>query len=498
MFTQDARFGQTAGLTCRTVGGLWLAVPAGVMAAPGRSGRLVGRYGAWVPPAAFASFSYRSFRFFWFGGFVANGARFSQYVAIPAVMWELTNSPGWVGLAGFAQFVPMALIAPVAGLLADHYPRRSLLLVTQSLMAIAALILAVAWWQGLRSPVAFVVLAGLTGVVSGLNLPAWQAFVSELVPQELLLNAVTLNSAQFNCSRVVGPMLGGIIVATAGPATAFAVSGAGCVAVLFALGCIESRKVLGARSALNMRPLSNIVAVVRYVRARRGLTVAISSVAVIGSLGLPVQVLMVVFAEDVFDRGPSGYGFMLTIVGIGAVAATPVVASLGGRVRRSRIQRVALVIYGCAILGLSVAPSFGMFLVPLMFVGVAHLTSASALNTTVQMQVDEDMRAQVLSLYVMVLMTSNPIGQLALGQLIELIGAREAFAVYGVALLVITALLHVLKWLNDMDVAVGSYSPDVVPEAHPTTPSPPSPPRPQGRVTQGRVTQGRVNGRVAR
>ncbi len=426
-----------------------------------------------MPPAAFASFSHREYRFFWVGGFVANAARFSQYVALPAVIWDLTRSPGWVGFAGFAQFVPMAVVAPVAGLMADHYRRRRLLLVTQSVMGTVAMSLAVAWWQGVRSPVAYVVLATLTGFASGFNLPVWQAFVSELVPRELLLNAVTLNSAQFNCSRVVGPMLGGIIVAGVGPAEAFAVAGAGCVAVLFALAFIESREPAAAGAALGMRPIRNIVAVVGYVRERRGLTAAFGMVAVIGMLGLPVQVLMVVFAEDVFDRGPGGYGFMLTMVGAGAVLTTPIVASLGGRVPRSRIQRAALVMYGCAILGLAAAPSFGAFLVPLMLVGAAHLTSASALNTTVQLQVDEERRAQVIGLYVMVLMTSNPLGQLALGQLIELIGARAAFAAFGAALLATTALLHALAWLDRMDAEVGTYSPGVVPEAHPTTPSPP-------------------------
>ena len=157
--------------------------------------------------------------------------------------------------------------------------------------------------------------------------------------------------------------------------------------------------------------------------------------------------LAVVFAEDVFNRGPGGFGIMLTMVGAGAVAATPVVATLGGRVPRSQIQRAALVLYGAAVLGLAVAPTFLSFLVPLVFIGAAHLTSASSLNTAVQLQVDEERRAQVLSLYVMVLMSANPLGQLALGQLIELIGARPAFGAYGATLLAGTALLHALRAL---------------------------------------------------
>lgn len=443
------------------------------MVAPAiRSGRRC-RYGARVPPAAFVSFGHRSFRYFWFGGFLANSARFFQHVALPVVMWDLTQSPGWVGLMGFVQFGPMALTAPAAGVLADHFPRRKYLMVTQSLMGATAVVMAVAWMQGVRSPVAYLVLAGLSGLASGLNLPAWQAFVSELVPKELLLNAVTLNSAQFNGARMVGPMLAGVTVAAAGPATAFWISSAGCLAVLGALVRIESNKSVATAGALNRRLIRNTLAVARYVRDRSGLAVSFVTVALIGSLGLSVQMLTVVFAEDTFERGPGGFGLMLTMAGLGAVLATPVVASLGERVRRSQILAVALALYGAAILGLAAAPDFVSFLAPMTLIGGAHLTSASVLNTTVQIQVDEERRAQVLSLYIMVLMTANPLGQLALGQLIELIGPRLAFGVFGALLLAGASVLHTSGRLRRMDLEVGQYVPAVAPEAHPTTPSPP-------------------------
>ena len=431
-----------------------------------------------MPSTAFASFGHRNFRYFWFGGFVSSAARFFQYV--PCLWWSGTSptAPGWVGFAGFAQFASMALVAPVSGMLADHYPRRKLLMVSQSLMGAVAAVMALAWMQGVRSPTAYVALAAASGLTGGLNLPAWQAFVADLVPKDLLLNAVTLNSAQFNSSRLIGPMLGGITVATVGPAVAFWVSAAGCLGVIAALARIESRKTASAVGALNMRVIRNTMVVARYVRARRGLVVAFAAGGLIGLVGLPIQMLSVVFAEDVFDRGPGGFGLMLTMVGAGAVAATPVVASLGARVPRSQVQRAAFVLYGTAILGLAVAPTFVISLAALVLVGAAHLTSASALNTAVQLQVDEQRRAQVLSLYFMVLMASNPIGQLALGQLIERVGARPAYGAYGAVMLGGTALLHLSGWLRHLDVEVGEYAPEVVPEVHPTTPSPPRPTRP--------------------
>ena len=430
------------------------------------------RYRAPVPPAAFASFGHRSFRYFWFGGVTANSARWFQYVALPAVVWDLTASPGWVGFAGFAQFAAMAVVAPVAGMVADHYPRRTILMVSQSFMGVVAVAMAVAWTQGVRSPAAYVALAAASGLGGGLNLPVWQSFVSELVPRELLLNAVTLNSAQFNSSRLVGPMLGGVTVAAAGPAPAFWVSAAGALVVVFVLARLQSAGAVLA-GAPSMRVIRSMLDVARYVRDRRGLLVAFVTVSLIGAVGLPIQMLTVVFAEDVFDRGPGGFGLMLTMLGAGAVLAAPMVASLGGRVARSQILRVGLFVYSAAVLVLAAAPTFVVYLVPLAAIGAAHLASASALNTAVQLQVDEERRTQVMSLYVMVLMSSNPLGQLVLGQLIELIGPRPAFAAYGATLLAGAAVLMARGWLRRLDIETGEYSPAVAPEAHPTTPSPP-------------------------
>jgi len=413
-------------------------------------------YGAMMPAAAFASFSHRGYRRFWLGGVTANSARWFQYVALPAVIWDLTSSAAWVGMAGFSQFAAMALMAPVAGVVADRHQRRKILMISQSLMGLIAAMMALVWMQGVRSPSAYLALAGAAGLVGGVNLPVWQAFVSELVPRELLLNAVTLNSAQFNSSRLIGPMLGGVTVAGAGPSVAFMVSAAGALVVVLVLARIESNTPITTTNAVSMRLVSNIADTVRYVRARRSLRVAFTAAALIGALGLPIQVMTVVFAEDVFNRGPGGFGLMLTMVGIGAVATAPLVASLGGRVPRSRIVRVSLRLYGVAVAALALAPTFVTYLLPLMLIGAAHLAAASSLNTAIQLQVDEARRTQVMSLYVMVLMASNPVGQLMLGQITEMLGPRLAFGVYGVLLITAAVLLHMRGWLRHLDMEVAS------------------------------------------
>lgn len=420
----------------------------------------------------FAAMAHRNFRLFWIGGLISGSGRFFQALAIPAVVWQLTESPGWVGLAGFSQFLPTAMVAPLAGALADRHDRRLLLLVTQSAQAVMAASFMALWWSGVRSPGVFVAVSAVAGLVAGLNIPAWQAFVSELVPRHLLLNAITLNSMQFNSARMIGPVLAGVTIASVGPGWAFFVNFVSYGAVLVALALIRTPDITRARTE-RIRPLRDFVETIHYIGRKPGISAAIMTVFLIGMFGLPIQTLSIVFAEDVYDRGPSGFGLMLTMIGAGAVLFSPVVATLGGRVARSRLQGIAIVAYSCAVIGFAVAPTFLLALVALMAVGAAHLTSASTLNTTIQLQVDEDRRAKVLAVYLMVLLLSSPIGLLVLGQLIELIGPRRTMFGAGLVMLAAASALKVSGRLAALDEEGGTYVPEVVPEAHPTLPVPP-------------------------
>lgn len=382
---------------------------------------------------SFRALRHRNYRLFWIGGFVSNTGRWFQVLAIPAIIWQLTENAAWVGLAGFSQMLPMALVGPVAGALADRHDRRRLLLLTQSLQAAATLALMVMWIAGVRSPTAYVVVSAIAGLCAGMNLPAWQAFVSELVPRELLLNAITLNSMQFNSARMLGPVLAGVLLASAGPAWAFFVNFLSFGGVLVALGRIDTTGET-RRPTEPFRPVRDFVDTIGYIRRSPGIASAITVVLLVGFCGFPIQVLSVVFAEDVFETGPSGFGLMLTMIGFGAVLAGPIVAGIGDTVRRSRLQVFALAGYATGVMSFALAPVYPVALAALMLVGACHLTSASLLNTTIQLQVDESRRAKVLSAYIMALTVASPLGQLTLGQLIEIIGPRPVVFGAGAAM----------------------------------------------------------------
>ena len=424
------------------------------------------------PPGAFAALRHRNYAMFWAAGIVSNSGRFFQAVAIPLVVYDLTGSAAWVGLAGFAQLLPMALLGPLAGAIADRYPRQRILLLTQTLQAVSSLLFVALWFGGSRSPTVYVVASIVAGACAGLNLPAWQAFVSELVPRDTLMSAITLNSAQFNTARLLGPTLAGIVIAAFGPGWAFLVNAISYAAVITALLLIRLDRVAPEPDG-PMRPWREFVGAIGYARSKPGIVTAIATVTLIGVFGLATQMMSVVIAEEVFDRGERGFGEMLSAVGLGAIIASPIVAHLSGRITRSVIQQGALVLYGSGIIGAGLAPNFRLAQLALLVMGMAHIASASTLNTAIQLQVDERVRAKVLSVYLTVLLLANPLGQLVLGQVIEAIGPQETYVLSGALLLAVAVALTVTGRLAGLDTEEGAYEPAAAAEAHPSTPAPP-------------------------
>jgi MFS family permease len=400
--------------------------------------------------SAWASLHDRNYRLFWLGGFVSNVGRWFQAVAVPAVIWQLTESAAWVGFTGFATMAPMAFVSPVAGALADRFERRRLLLVTQSLQAVATGLLLATWLVGVRNPALFAGLSALAGACSGLNLPGWKAFTSDLVPRERLLNAITLNSVQFNASRTFGPALAGVTLAALGPAWAFAINFVSFGAVLGALLLIDvTSEPTGA--AAPFAPLRDFVETTRWINTQPGIKQALLSMGAVGLLGLPVQVLAVVFAEEVFDGGERAYGLMLAMMGLGAVLAGPFVAGRGAQVARSRLLSIGMVFYAVGLTAFAFAPSLVVAFGAMFLIGSAHLTTTSTLNTVVQAQAAGSRLAKVLSVHMLVVTLSSPVGQLVLGQVMSRLAPRTTIALAAALLATIAVLFIALGRLKPLD-----------------------------------------------
>lgn len=393
---------------------------------------------------------HRNFALFWTGALVSNTGTWVQNVTVPFVIFEITGSPAWVGFSAFAQLFPALLMGPAGGVIADRFPRRSVLLVAQTAMAATAFVLWGAWVAGVRSPWAIVAIVAVSGLIGGLNIGAWQAFVSELVPREDLLNAVTLNSAQFSAARAFGPAIGGLVLAALGPSWSFFINGVSFAAVILALALIRVPRIVEP-SLSRPRVFAELRSTVHYVRGMPGIVVCIAVVLALGALGSPVFSLIVVFADDVFDVGAAEFGLLSAALGIGAVLGTPLIAGPGSGIARSRLVGLALPIYGASLVAFALAPTYEFGAVALVVAGGGYLAIASTLNTTIQVQVDERMRGKVLALYVMGLTGTAPIGALIQGWTAEVIGPRQTVVTAGALFFVLAIALRATGRLRHVD-----------------------------------------------
>lgn len=395
------------------------------------------------PRRARQALSYRNYRLFLSGALVSNSGVWVQMIALAFVIEDLTNSGTWVGLAVMMQTLPAVFLGMVGGALADRFPRRVILMFTNAAQSAIALGFAAMWAAGVDRPLAYIALGVVNGCVNGIQLPAWQAFVSELVPRGALLNAVTLNSAQFNASRAVGPAVGGLVLAVGGPGWCFFINSLSYVPAVFALVFIQVPRLAPTEGG---RPniFRDAAAAVRYAADHPGIRLAIFIAGVIAFFGQPIIHLVVIFANDVFEVGETQYGILAAASGVGAMLNTPFVAGRGSRVPQSRLVGIGWPIYGFALLGFALAPDYWLGVAALAVLGASHIATSATLNTVIQLQVEEELRAKVLALYLITLLAGVPLGAQLQGALADLIGPRIAVGGAGI-LLAATALWWVIS-----------------------------------------------------
>ena len=395
---------------------------------------------------AFRALRYRDFALFWSGALVSSIGMWMQSVTVPFVIHEVTGSAAWVGLSAFAQFAPVMVTSPFGGALADRHARRTILIWNQTALLILALALWLSVQGGAIRPGLMVALVGLSGIVAGLGIPSWQSFVAELVPRASLLNAVTLNSAQFNVSRAIGFMLGGLALYSVGPGLSFLVNGLSYLAVLGALAAIRPRPAHPSVTVTDVQiPEVTGPATFRlglaYVRQHPGLQLAVLTCGIVMFLGGPVIQLAPVFARDTFGVDERAYGFLAAALGVGATAGSVVISAYGDGVRRSRLIVASIVIYGAAVVGMALTPTYVGGLAAMAIIGIGYLAVASVLNTSIQLAVDDRFRGRVLALYVMVFTGAYPLGSLLQGIATDHFGVRVVVGTAGAVMLGYAALL---------------------------------------------------------
>ena len=375
----------------------------------------------------FIALEERDFRIFWLGQLVSVTGTWMQTVAQGWLVLQLTGSPFVLGLAAAARSVPVLLLVFPAGIVADRFDRRLIVIATNVVAAIASVVLGVLAITGQISVPIILLLAAVLGVTNAFEMPARQSYVSELIGKQHLANAIALNSLLFNSARVVGPALAGILVALVGPGWAFILNGVSFVPVIVGLLLISAvyvpRPVVAARSALPE--------VLRYLRGEPRVALLLGLLAAQTIFASGQFILGPALAEDL-GQGAEGLGVLLSASGAGAVVGGIRLAATAHRPSRWRVLLGAGLALGGGLAAIGVAQSYAVTLLCLVVTGWGTVTFNASSNTLIQSIVPDRLRGRVLSLYVLMLLGLMPVAGVLMGALGTALGSAQAIAIGGV------------------------------------------------------------------
>lgn len=386
--------------------------------------------------------AYRNFRLFFFGQAVSLIGTWMQRVGMLWLVYRLTESSALLGIVGFCEQIPTLLTAPFAGVLTDRWPRHRVLVVTQLLLLAQAIVLSTLVLTGTVRYWHLLVLGSLLGTVSGFDITARQGFFAEMVPRkEDLANAIALNSSVVNGARLIGPALAGLLIAWTGEGFCFLLNGVSYLAVLISLLRMtlspEGPRPAAGRFWHNLREGVVFAAQTRPVRNLLLLMAAVSF------LGMPYTVLMPVIAREVFHGDADLLGWLMTASGVGALAASVVLAGRPTVLGLSKRVALAPIVFGAALIAFALVRHIGLALVVLPPLGYAMMTQMASSNTILQTIAPEDKRGRVMSFAIMSFMGTVPLGSLVLGALAEHVGPQYTLLLGGVGCLIAGGLFAV-------------------------------------------------------
>ncbi|MDT0438136.1 MULTISPECIES: MFS transporter [Streptomyces] len=400
----------------------------------------------------FSSLRIRNYRLFFAGQVVSNIGTWMQRIAQDWLVLSLTGSATAVGVTTALQFLPMLLFGLYGGVLVDRLPRRPTLLFTQSAMALTGLALAALTLSG-HVQVWHVYLAAFAvGLATVVDNPARQSFVSEMVGPDQLQNAVSLNSANFQSARLVGPAVAGLLITGVGTGWAFLLNGLSFVAPITGLLLMRARDLHAVRRT--PRGKGQLREGLRYVAGRPDLIWTIVLVGFIGTFGFNFPVYLSAFADDVFHAGAGSYSLFNTLMAVGSLVGALLAARRG--TARMRVMIAAALAFGAFEILASGAPSLWLFALLMAPIGMFGMTVNVTANTSIQMSTDPAMRGRVLALYMMVFLGGSPVGAPIAGWVTDAYGVRAGLAVGGViSAVAAVAIGVVLTRVGNLRLSVG-------------------------------------------
>ncbi len=382
--------------------------------------------------STFRALHHRNYRLFFGGQGISLIGTWMQQIAINWLVYRLTHSAFLLGVVGFTGRIPTFLLASFAGVLVDRWNRHRILVVTQTLSMIQALILAllvltdrIAIWH-------IISLSVCLGLINTLDMPARQSFIVDMIEKkEDMGNAIALNSSMFNGARLVGPSIAGILISTVGEGICFLLNGLSFVAVIISL---LAMKITPKKKEKERTPVwQGLKEGFVYAFAFPPIRSILLLLALVSLVGMPYMVLMPVFARDILHGGAHTLGFLMAASGCGALVGAIYLASRKGILGLGRLIVIASSLFGIGLIILSFSRVFWLSLLLMTLTGFGMMVQNTSSNTVLQTIVEEDKRGRVMSFYTMAFMGMVPLGSLLAGSLAHIIGAPETIMMGGIS-----------------------------------------------------------------
>lgn len=389
----------------------------------------------------FRALKHRNFRLFFAGQFVSLTGTWMQSVAQSWLVYRLTGSVVLLGLIAFSSQLPVFLLAPFGGVIADRYNRQKILLITQTWAMFTAFVLAFLTLTETIQVWHLFILASSFGLANAFDIPTRQAFVSDMVGREDLLNAIALNSSMFNGARIVGPAIAGILVALVGEGWCFLGNAVSYIGVLTGIFLMKITPVIRERKGSTFSNIAEGFSFVAKTKPIRGLLLLLGLVSL---MGMPYAVLMPIFANKILGGGSDTLGYLMGASGLGALVAALILASRKQVFGLGRWVALSSGTFGISLILFSFSSNFWLSLLLLAPIGFSMMTQMSSSNTLIQAMVPDELRGRVMSVYSMMFMGMAPLGALLAGTLAEILGAPYTVALGG-TICIIGAIIFSLR-----------------------------------------------------
>ena len=393
-------------------------------------------------PDTFRALRHRNFQLYFGGQLVSVAGTWMQIIAQGWLVYRLSHSEQTLGVVGFAGAIPALLVSPWGGVIVDRVSKRNLLVVAQTVMMLLAFIQAALAFTQLTQVWHIVALAVALGFVNAVEAPARQAFTVEMVGREDLTNAIALSSMMFNGARVVGPALGGLLLATVGDGWCFFINGLSFLAVIGGLLAMQVAPVNAPPRIVS--PWRELARGLHYVFLHREQFGLLLLSLIYSVFGLSYATVLPAFVDRVLHADAAAFGVINAVTGLGAVSGAFFVARYGGAGQRGRWLALGCVVFSLALAAFAYMPVYWLSLVLAFVLGISFMVQFTLMNTLLQLHVADAMRGRVMALYTLTFFGFLPFGNLALGTLAEAWGLSLSLALSALVALVLASVVFAI------------------------------------------------------